>query len=838
MSLDISSANIGEGLGLFGGSAPESVAAEGGKVLLSQKISMSDIQLMQDGHDLIVMDQGTPKATVEGYFLESTPPTIEMSGLELSPKLVSSFVKTMGGEQFAQADSVTPITDASIPVGQMDEVNGEVVIVRTDGTEETATAGMPVYEGDSVETFDDGTATVKFADETTFAISDNARLVIDEYAFESGSGVGESQFSMLRGLFMYTSGMIGKNDPGAVDIETPVGSIGIRGTVIAGKLDPDAGSNEITLVQGAIRVANNGGEVLISDPFGTVQIPDIGSPIQDMGAIDPVQVFDTFGGLNPQAAQTIMSMAPDVIGAARPDGMPQPAAGVNAPNAPATGDGSARGGANANGQAAAQQAAEGEAAAAEGAAEDASANEAAAADDAAETETEAEGDADAGDENMEGSADDDAGAEDVVEQTAESLASDGVRGDGQTPTDGVAEGAADSVTAEGSQATNNNNRALNGAQDAAATEAPSADDGQMMLDTSQGIMADSAMMDMMMSVSTGDMSPQQAQMMMQNMMMNGAAMDGGMMDNTSMDGSADGSSTNGSTTGTSSTGSTDTTTTNSTGDNNLVDPNILDEERDGLLGDDGGTNDDGNTAGIGTDIDTRTFQEIPTFNDSDPNNNKGINFGSTDTGGWWLNKSNYDAFDVIDLGASNDSLKIVTGDAAAINNKLMIADYIKGIWGGAEYDHLSIDVDHINNFNMIDATSETRGNVIDFAGANINGFEEIKFNFNGSSSGGDENFTLYENEILDIFDLGIDTITIHNVEGAQGSFTIAGGGNGSTRQIDYITPAAQLIQVIDIEDGGTVLGEIKFSAGSGNITNYSYLDTYSQDSLIVAEFLT
>lgn len=68
-------------------------------------------------------------------------------------------------------------------------------------------------------------------------------LAIDKYAFDSGTESGGSDFSVLKGMLVYTSGLIGRADPLDVHSHTPAGAIGIRGTIITG---------EVTEVKGAI----------------------------------------------------------------------------------------------------------------------------------------------------------------------------------------------------------------------------------------------------------------------------------------------------------------------------------------------------------------------------------------------------------------------------------------------------------------------------------------------------------------------------------------------------------------------------------------------------------
>ncbi len=118
--------------------------------------------------------------------------------------------------------------DISSPVGSVQDVTGVVTVTRSDGTTVPAEIGMPVYQYDLIETGAGSAVNLVFIDETSFAISAQARLVIDEYVFDPATNNGDTHFNVLKGLFVWTSGLIAREDPDDVHIETPIGSIGIR----------------------------------------------------------------------------------------------------------------------------------------------------------------------------------------------------------------------------------------------------------------------------------------------------------------------------------------------------------------------------------------------------------------------------------------------------------------------------------------------------------------------------------------------------------------------------------------------------------------------------------
>ncbi|MBU0799952.1 MAG: FecR domain-containing protein, partial [Alphaproteobacteria bacterium] len=205
---------------------------------------ISHAEILRDGQDLILQAPDGSTVIIADYFaMEPAPMITAPNGAVLTPELVQSFVQSA----HAQYANIDQASDAS-PVGAVQEVKGEATVTRTDGSTEKIVVGTAIFEGDIVETDASGAVNIVFIDETSFAVSEDARLAIDEYVFDPGSESGTSNFSVLRGVFVYSSGLIGRDDPDDVEIQTPVGSIGIRGTTLGG----NATTGEITVFEGAI----------------------------------------------------------------------------------------------------------------------------------------------------------------------------------------------------------------------------------------------------------------------------------------------------------------------------------------------------------------------------------------------------------------------------------------------------------------------------------------------------------------------------------------------------------------------------------------------------------
>ncbi len=282
---------------------PESITltvSEGQNIDLPDTNYVTDSQISRDGSDLVLQtSNGT--ITIEGYFnAEPAPNLVGPDGHTLTPDLVNSFITS--GSEFA--DTGMNANDAS-PVGVVQEVSGQATVKHLDGTVETIAIGTYIYQGDIIETDQNGAVNIMFIDETTFAVSEDARLAIDEYVYDPSTQSGESNFSVLKGVFVFTSGLIGRDDPDDVTIQTPSGSIGIRGTIIAGNVN----TGEITVIEGAIVLTDySGNSITLANQYETARFNPSESNIEHIGNLSAQDVSSKFASVSGVSANLFSSI--------------------------------------------------------------------------------------------------------------------------------------------------------------------------------------------------------------------------------------------------------------------------------------------------------------------------------------------------------------------------------------------------------------------------------------------------------------------------------------------------------------------------------------------------
>lgn len=115
------------------------------------------------------------------------------------------------------------------PIGHVKVSTGEVAVAR--GSESLPlAAGQEVFKDDQLRTGAKSSVGITFKDDTTLAMGANGLLVLDELAFEPVEDKMNMGLQMVRGTFAVVTGQIAKLAPERMAFNTPVMTIGIRGT--------------------------------------------------------------------------------------------------------------------------------------------------------------------------------------------------------------------------------------------------------------------------------------------------------------------------------------------------------------------------------------------------------------------------------------------------------------------------------------------------------------------------------------------------------------------------------------------------------------------------------
>jgi len=114
-----------------------------------------------------------------------------------------------------------------------------------------------------------------FEDHTTVKITEQSKLLIDDFVYDNKKGTGKLALKVALGTARYASGQIAKSNPQSVNIQTPTASIAVRGTDFSMTVDELGRSLVVLLpscdakscVTGAIEVSTEAGSVFMNQAY-------------------------------------------------------------------------------------------------------------------------------------------------------------------------------------------------------------------------------------------------------------------------------------------------------------------------------------------------------------------------------------------------------------------------------------------------------------------------------------------------------------------------------------------------------------------------------------------
>lgn len=212
-------------------------------------------------------------------------------------------------------------TGAQANIGTITELQGTSVEIKRGKETVRANKGTAIESNDTVSAGSNTSLTITFADNSTAKISQNSRLVIDDFVYDPKNGSGKSGMRVALGTVRMASGGIAKNNAKNVNIQTPTATIAVRGTDFAMTVSELGESTVVllptcrddrdaTLVElpgnctcGAIDVETSAGRVSMESPFYATHVANPQEAPLPPVRVDPVVINASGeGNLNkPQA---------------------------------------------------------------------------------------------------------------------------------------------------------------------------------------------------------------------------------------------------------------------------------------------------------------------------------------------------------------------------------------------------------------------------------------------------------------------------------------------------------------------------------------------------------
>src|SRR5690348_13156892 len=112
----------------------------------------------------------------------------------------------------ARAQDVRPIGKVVTAAGKVtiEHADATVVQARLPDDQTSAKVGDPVYRGDVIKTGADGRAGINFADGSSFNLSSNASMEMNEFVYDPAGKSNSTLFSLAKGTFTFVAGSIAK----------------------------------------------------------------------------------------------------------------------------------------------------------------------------------------------------------------------------------------------------------------------------------------------------------------------------------------------------------------------------------------------------------------------------------------------------------------------------------------------------------------------------------------------------------------------------------------------------------------------------------------------------
>ena len=143
---------------------------------------------------------------------------------------------------------------------------------------EKLNVGDSIFFGDTISAAEGAKSQLMFIDQTVMTIGSKTELTIDEFIFDPVENTGKLLTTIKAGSVKILTGKISENNPENLEVKTPAGTIGTRGTEFKASVDPETTQSKILLVgpgpnnqldlrPGSVEVSNALGTVTLDQPY-------------------------------------------------------------------------------------------------------------------------------------------------------------------------------------------------------------------------------------------------------------------------------------------------------------------------------------------------------------------------------------------------------------------------------------------------------------------------------------------------------------------------------------------------------------------------------------------
>ena len=197
----------------------------------------------RSGNDLKLLGEDGQSFYIPDYFKSDNPATLlSPDGAALTPDVVEALAGPLAPGQYAQAGGSSA---AAAAIGRVAKVDGSASVVRN-GVTITVNVGDGIVKGDVAQTGANSALAIIFIDGTTFSMTSNARMVLNDFVYSPNATNNSALINLVQGSITFLAGQVAKT--GDMRVETPVATMGIRGTAVLTEIDVNLGTTRVQVL--------------------------------------------------------------------------------------------------------------------------------------------------------------------------------------------------------------------------------------------------------------------------------------------------------------------------------------------------------------------------------------------------------------------------------------------------------------------------------------------------------------------------------------------------------------------------------------------------------------
>jgi len=204
--------------------------APAGAIIVPDAQLLFNADFKRSGLDLVLSNQDHELVLPDYFKGEKRAALSSPDGAHLTGDIVNALT---GHQQFAQADGSASVAKV---IGHVSKLAGAATAIRN-GVSIILNNGDDVQKGDVVQAGSNSTLGITFIDGTVFGLSSNAKMVLNEMVYDPNGSSNSSLISLVAGTISFVAGETAKH--GDMKVDTPVATMGIRGTAVLVEIDFD-----------------------------------------------------------------------------------------------------------------------------------------------------------------------------------------------------------------------------------------------------------------------------------------------------------------------------------------------------------------------------------------------------------------------------------------------------------------------------------------------------------------------------------------------------------------------------------------------------------------------